>query len=173
MIFRRKEGEFVKQKWEEDLEKSLLGDFWPELALRCGILGGLLLIAIAFLILGGAEAAGVLSFLVAAVAFLVLCVPVLLDVPAARKRCFEKALGEVVRYEETGLSYGRRRFYPVVKDDITGEEKMFRVHIQSKDMANRFAAPATGIGERYLFLYLKNSKIVACRKEPKSYGEEE
>ena len=59
----------MKPKWEEELEKRLLENFWYEVKLRCVISGIFLLIAISFLIFLGIEAAGVVFFLVAIVFF--------------------------------------------------------------------------------------------------------
>lgn len=163
----------MKRRWEEELEKSLLEKFWYEMKLRCVVSGIFLLIAIAFLCFLGIEAAGVVFFLIAIVFFCVFCLPLLLDAPAAKGHRFEMAVGKILRYEETGIGYARTRFYPVVKDEQTGEELQFAVHLDPSDAANRFAPPRTGIDERYLFLYLKNSKVVVWRKAPGSYGEEE
>ena len=89
-------------------------------------------------------------------------IPYAKDLGAVRNKSFQRVIGTVVGYKkfQAGASFTAKWFYnPIVKDETTGEEIELDVNIGQYATKGVKNPEEVGVGEKYIFLYLKNSKL--------------
>lgn len=94
-------------------------------------------------------------------------IPYIKDLKAVRTRSFQVAIGKIVGYKKfkTRASFAVRWLYnPIVKDETTGEEIELDVNIGQYATKGVKNPEEVGVGEKYIFLYLKNSKLAVAQK---------
>ncbi len=165
----------MNPKWEAELEAQLIHKFKIKFVISA-ILVAILAVFTAIVLLDSdfrskALPLAVILPIAMVFAFFRTFWPCLQDLKAVKNRTFEKTRGKIVRFEAESSQRGEW-LYPVIKDDILGEEITLDKRISPEDAYSKKVVPSMSVGERHLLLYLKHSKIVVSRKEPRSYDDE-
>ena len=113
----------------------------------------------------------ILPMLILVVPAIICFFPIFKDFSSVRSGTFEKMTGEVIRYKREGASTDTYDYKTVIRDDKTGEEMELNGRIKDTDIGTLLQAPTSGIGERYVVLYLKNSKVAVFQRIAPSYDD--
>ena len=159
----------MKPTWELKLQQKLKKKFYTSFFAILGFALFAVVVCLTLAILSEDSIYFILPMLVMVVPAIIWFFPVFKDFPRVRAGAFEKITGEVVRYKREGASSDTYDYKVVIRDDKTGEEIELDGRIKDTDIGTLFESPTSGIGERYVALYLKNSKMAVFQRIAPSY----
>ena len=161
----------MKPAWEIRMEQKLKKKFYTSFFAILGFVLFAVVVCLPLAILSEDSIYFILPMLILVVPAIIFFSPIFKDFSSVRSGTFKKMTGEVIRYKREGASTDTYDYKVVIRDDKTGEEMELDGRIKDTDIGTLLEAPTSGIGERYVVLYLKNSKMAVFQRIAPSYDD--